>query len=234
MGGFLVPNYTREQMPKFRRLIVQGYPHHVTQRGVRRQPTFFKNRDYQAYIAIASNQLVATEMDILAYCLMPNHVHFVVVPHAEGALSKYFCEVHKRYARRTNQLFDWKGHLWQQRFYSVVMDEPHALAAMRYVELNPVRAGLVRHASDWQWSSARVNLGMASDQLVDRRATVALIPNWAEYLDEPVPEAELEMIRNQTKIGRPNGNDGFIAKLEARTGRQIRRRARGRQRNKGS
>ena len=221
-------------MPKFRRLIVQDYPHHVTQRGVRRQLTFFNDYDYRAYIAIASNQLVATKMDILAYCLMPNHVHFVVVPHAEGALSKFFCEVHKRYARRTNELLDWKGHLWQQRFYSVVMDEPHSLSAMRYVELNPVRAGLVRHARDWRWSSARVNLGMASDQLVDRRTTAVLVSNWAEYLDEPVPEVELEAIRNQTKTGRPDGDESFIVALEARTGRRIRRRKPGRQKKKGS
>ena len=221
-------------MPKFRRLIVKGFAHHVTQRGVRRQLTFFDDHDYRAYIAIASNQLEAAEMDILAYCLMPNHVHFVVVPHSEGVLSRFFCEVHKRYARRTNQMLYWKGHLWQQRFFSVVMDEGHALAAMRYVELNPVRAGLVRHAGDWKWSSARANLGMASDLLVGRRATGALVSNWAEYLDDPVPEVELETIRNQTKTGRPDGDSGFIARLEEQTGRQVRRRKRGRQWKKGS
>ena len=221
-------------MPKFRRLVVQGYPHHVTQRGVRRQLTFFEDHDYQAYHAIATNQLEAAEMDILAYCLMPNHVHFVVVPHAEGVLSKFFCEVHKRYARRTNELLDWKGHLWQQRFYSVVMDERHAIAAMRYVELNPVRAGLVRYAGDWRWSSARVHLGAANDHLVDPSVARAIVSNWAEYLEEPISDVELAAIRHQTKIGRPEGDDGFIDQLEIRSGRQIRRRKRGRRPNKGS
>ena len=214
----------KEQMPKFRRLIVPGYPHHVTQRGVRRQLTFFDDHDYRSYLAIASNQLEVSDMDILAYCLMPNHVHFVVVPHAERELSKFFCEVHKRYARRTNRALDWKGHLWQQRFYSVVMEECHTLAAMRYVELNPVRAGLVRRAAEWQWSSARANLGASDDQLLDRSITAAMISNWAEYLGEPVADSENERIRQQTRVGRPEGNDLFIARLEALSGRELRRR----------
>lgn len=218
-------------MPKFQRLVVEGFPHHVTQRGVRRQRTFFSDRDYLAYLDIARSQLEEPQLGVLSYCLMPNHVHFVVVPHNRYVLSKFFCEIHKRYARRTNSLNDWKGHLWQQRFYSVVMDERHCAAAMRYVELNPVRAGFVRRAPDWPWSSARANIGEAADDLVDTARTREFVRNWEEYLADRPTDAELANIRRQTRIGRPEGDEAFIDSLELRTGRRIRRRKPGRSPN---
>ena len=221
-------------MPKFQRLVVEGFPHHVTQRGVRRQRTFFNDRDYRAYLDIARGQLEEPQLGVLAYCLMPNHVHFVVIPHSRQALSRFFCEVHKRYARRTNMLNDWKGHLWQQRFYSVVMDERHCRAAMRYVELNPVRAGLVRRATDWPWSSARANIGAIADDLVDTARTRYIVSNWEEYLADRPADGELADIRRQTRIGRPEGDDAFIDALELRTGRRVRRKKRGRSSKKGS
>jgi putative transposase len=196
----------------------------VTQRGVRRQQTFFTNRDYRAYLDIARSQHDKSRLSVLAYCLMPNHVHFVVIPHTRRALSRFFCEVHKRYARRTNSLKDWKGHLWQQRFFSVVMDERHCVAAMRYVELNPVRARLVERAADWRWSSAGTNLGDVADDLVDTARTQEVVSNWAEYLAESPTDAELANIRRQTRIGRPEGDSAFIDLLERRTGRRLRRR----------
>lgn len=221
-------------MPKFQRLVVEGFPHHVTQRGVRRQRTFFDDSDYQAYLDVAESQLQEHEIRILAYCLMPNHVHFVVVPLARSALSRFFCEVHKRYARRTNSLNDWKGHLWQQRFYSVVMDERHCAAAMRYVELNPVRAQLVRRAIDWPWSSARANVGLANDELVATALTQEMVSDWEAYLADRPAKTELAQIRRQTRTGRPEGDSAFIDFLEARTGRRIRRRKRGCVSDKGS
>lgn len=211
-------------MPRFQRLVVEGFPHHVTQRGVRRQQTFFGNQDYAAYLEIARAQLKKLQLSVLAYCLMPNHVHFVVIPHTQCALSKFFCEIHKRYAQRTNSLHDWKGHLWQQRFYSVVMDSSHCAAAMRYVELNPVRARLVKRPSDWPWSSAQANLGTIADDLVDTDRTLELVSNWKEYLADSPADAELANIRRQTRIGRPEGDSAFIDLLEARTGRRLRRR----------
>ncbi len=221
-------------MPKFQRLVVEGFPHHVTQRGVRRQRTFFADRDYEAYLDIAVSQLQRYEIRILAYCLMPNHVHFVVVPLTGSALSRFFCEVHKRYARRTNSLNDWKGHLWQQRFYSVVMDERHSAAAMRYVELNPVRAQLARRAIDWPWSSARANVGLANDELVATALTREIIPDWETFLGDRPADVELDHIRRQTRTGRPEGDTVFIDFLEARSGRRIRRKKRGCASDKGS
>ena len=214
-------------MPRFRRLIVPGHPHHVTQRGVRRQTTFFDDSDYRAYLALANELLPATDMVFYAYCLMPNHVHAIVVPSDAKAVSSFFAALHRRYARRTNARNDWRGHLWQERYYSVVMTEPHALAAMRYVELNPVRAGLVGAPEDWPWSSARANLGLSSNPLVKCDMTRNLISDWRAYLDEVVEDEELETLRKHTRIGRPLGDQQFIDLLETKTGRRLRRKKRG-------
>lgn len=212
-------------MPRFRRLVVTNYPHHVTQRGVRKQTTFFDDRDYQSYLKLALELKEQFSIELWAYCLMPNHIHAIAVPREDGVLSRYFATLHRRYARGTNAKYDWRGHLWQERFYSVVMDEPHVLAAMRYVELNPVRAGLTTTAQDWPWSSARGNLELASDPLIDKKsAEHPLISDWREYLSEPGVEGELEQLRRLTRVGRPDGEPSFIDAVEALTGRSVRKR----------
>ncbi len=162
-------------------------------------------------------------IEVWAYCLMPNHVHAVVVPGAEESLSGFFAPLHRRYARRTNQRYEWRGHLWQERFYSVVMEEAHALAAMRYVELNPVRARLCESPLDWPWSSARANLGLTNDPLIDCSKTKNIISNWREYLGETEAVEELNDLRRQTLSGRPDSDARFVRDLEALTGRRIRK-----------
>ena len=215
-------------MPRFPRLVVPSFPHHVTQRGVRRQTTFFENSDYLAYLRLAASLLEKVDIEIWAYCLMPNHIHAVVVPGATGSLSGFFAPLHRQYACRTNNRQEWRGHLWQERFYSVVMDEPHALSAMRYVELNPVRAGLCELPQDWPWSSARGNLELAIDPLVDRRATEKMVTNWREYLGAEAGADHLDQLRQQTLTGRPAGNAEFVSRLEKLSGRRIRKKRPGR------
>ncbi len=217
-------------MPRFPRLVVPGYPHHVTQRGVRRQTTFFDKTDYRAYLRLAAKLLEDVEIEIWAYCLMPNHIHAIVEPGTADGLSRFFSQLHRRYARRTNERHDWRGHLWQERFYSVVMDEAHVMSAMRYVELNPVRAGICRAPQDWLWSSARGNLGLSADPLLARTRTRSLVSDWAEYLSTDEIVDELSDIRKQTRTGRPDGDPGFVKELEALTGRHIRRKQPGRPR----
>lgn len=194
---------------------------------MRRQTTFFDNADYLAYLRLAIAALERVDIKIWAYCLMPNHIHAVVMPGNIDSLSKFFAPLHRRYARRTNLKHDWRGHLWQERFYSVVMDEPHVLSAMRYVELNPVRAGLCAAPQDWPWSSARGNLGLAIDLLADRSETQALVSDWHEYLGAHDKHNEIEQLRHQTLTGRPEGRSEFIEKLEALSGRQIRKKSPG-------
>ena len=210
-------------MPKFPRLVVPGYPHHVTQRGIRRQRTFFDDSDFRAYVDLVKDLKVAAGVDILAYCLMPNHVHFIAVPKAKNSLARLFGTAHHRYAKRVNAIHDWRGHLWQERFYSVVMDETHTLAAMRYVELNPVRARMCKRAAEWVWSSARGNLGNESDELIDESEVRKIISDWKTFLAEDEESVLIESLRTQTSTGRPTGDDQFIDGLERKTGRRIRR-----------
>lgn len=217
-------------MPRFPRLVVPKYPHHVTQRGVRKQTTFFDNADYRAYLRLATNLSKEYSVAVWAYCLMPNHIHAIVVPQNTDSLSKLFAALHRRYARRTNARHDWVGHLWQKRFYSVVMDETHAVSAMRYVELNPVRAGLCLRPEEWPWSSAKGNLGLTVDPLLDSSASPSIVSNWNEYLGLPEDTNYLERLRRQTETGRPDGDTTFVDSIESRTGRRVRPRRAGRKR----
>ena len=201
-------------MPRAPRLVVPGLPHHVTQRGIRRKTTFFSVADYLAYIALLKKYKQIAGVDIWNYCLMPNHVHMIVVPNNENSLAKFFGPVHSQYAARINSAHEWQGHLWQQRFYSTVMDEQHTLAAMRYVELNPVRAGLCTSPDDWRWSSVCANLGLDVDELVSTDMTRALVDNWRDYIDEANSDEMLNSIRKFTRSGRPAGNERFIRSLE--------------------
>jgi putative transposase len=140
-------------MARLARVVAPGFPHHITQRGNRRQQTFFCDEDYQRYVELMAEWCNALEVEILAYCLMPNHVHLIAVPQSADGLGRAIGEAHRRYTRMINFRERWRGHLWQGRFASFVLDEPYLLTAARYVELNPVRAGLVGAPSRYRWSS---------------------------------------------------------------------------------
>ncbi len=217
-------------MARFPRLVVPGYPHHVTQRGNRKQRTFFRATDYRRYIALVASALPNAEIEILAYCLMPNHVHFVLVPHREDSLVRLFKEAHRRYTREINLRMQWQGHLWQERFHSSVMDEIHFLAAVRYVELNPVKAGLCDAPAAWPWSSASAHLHRTHDPLINSSPVLRLVSNWSAFLKAPDTENRNQRIKNHTSTGRPLGNEAFVEKLEKETGRKLSKKKRGRKR----
>jgi len=204
------------------RLVIPGYPHHVTQRGNRRQRTFFSEADYRAYIGLLSKIKRTAEVEIWAYCLMPNHVHIVAVPQYPQSLAKLLGVAHHRYARRVNAMHDWRGHLWQERFYSFVMDEAHLLAAVRYVELNPVRAGLCTRPENWRWSSVRAHLYNKPDLLTNTTPMLERVSDWRSYLAEDVDLDSNENLRRHSRTGRPAGAEAFIDKLEALCGRRLR------------
>ena len=212
------------RLPRIPRIVVPGYPHHVTQRGVRKQQTFFRDSDYRLYIEFAANEKGPAGIEVWSYCLMPNHVHLVVVPERRDSLSSFFRKVHGEYARRINKENNWQGHLWQERFYSYVMDEQHLVAALRYTELNPVRAGLCQNAIDWRWSSARAHMGIAVDPLVSISATSELVGDWERLLHPGQSASCLREIRSHTANGFPIGADDFINKLERQAGRPLRKR----------
>lgn len=214
-------------MPRMARLVVPGFPHHVTQRGNRRQQTFYDEADYRAYIDFLSAIKRTAEVDIWAYCLMPNHVHLIAVPRHPQSLARLLGVTHHRYARRISEVHNWRGHLWQERFHSFVMDEAHLLAAVRYIELNPVRAGLCRKAEDWRWSSVHAHVRHAPDRIVSAAPMCERVSDWRAYLSETVDSETCERLRRHTRTGRPAGSEGFIEKLEALTGKRLRPRKSG-------
>lgn len=215
-------------MARMARLVVPLYPHHVVQRGNRRQPVFFHEADYAHYLDLLVEACRGSGAEVWAYCLMPNHVHLVMVPQGEDGLRATLAEAHRRYTRRVNLREGWRGHLWQERFHSFVMDERHLLAAVRYVELNPVRAGLCRQAAEWRWSSARAHLAGKDDKVVKVAPMLERIGDWAAFLGAAHDGAEQALLQRHARTGRPLGDDGFMAQLERLTGRQLRPDKRGR------
>jgi putative transposase len=208
-------------MARLARVVIAAMPHHVTQRGNRRQQTFFNDGDYAAYLELMAEWCGQEGVDIWGYCLMPNHVHLIAVPVTEQALRRAIGEAHRRYTRRINFREKWRGYLWQGRFASFVMDEPYLLAAARYVELNPVRARLVQTAAEWRWSSARAHLSGCDDCLVKVAPLLAMVPDWQGLLDSALPEDQLKEFRRHGRTGRPLGNESFVERLEALVGRVL-------------
>ena len=209
-------------MARMARLVVPGCPHHITQRGSRRQQVFFSDDDYLAYLSLMRSAMVKCRIEVWAYCLMPNHVHWVVVPGDVDSLRIFFSEGHRRYARRINRREGWRGHLWQERSHSFAMDEAHNFAAVRYVEQNPVRADLRVQPDAWRWSSAKAHLAGMSDGLVQVEPMLKRAPDWGAYLEGRDPKSVYNSIHRHSATGRPLGNAGFIEKLEAETGLRIR------------
>jgi putative transposase len=210
-------------MARLARVVAAGLPHHVTQRGNRRQQVFFGDADYATYRALLGESCRAAGVAVWAYCLMPNHVHLILVPHDSDGLRAALGEAHRRYTRHVNFREGWRGYLWQGRFASFPMDEPYLLAAARYVELNPVRARLARGAREWRWSSARAHLAGRDDGLVNVRPLLDLAPDWAGFLGEGLSADDHAAIRTGERTGRPLGSPRFIARLEKRLDRKLAR-----------
>jgi putative transposase len=202
---------------------VAGVPHHVTQRGNRRQPVFFSDSDYIAYRALLAEGCREAGVAVWAYCLMPNHVHLILVPSTEDGLRAALGETHRRYTRRVNFREGWRGYLWQGRFASFAMDEAYLLACARYVELNPVRARLVARARDWRWSSAAAHLAGCDDALIEAAPLLDRVGDWAGFLAGGLDPAMQAAIQAGERTGRPLGAAAFIAGLEARLGRKLAR-----------
>ncbi|MEK0082105.1 transposase [Geminicoccaceae bacterium SYSU G07066] len=199
-----------------------GVPHHVTQRGNRRQPTFFGDADYRLYRDLLASGCRRHGVAVWAYCLMPNHVHLILVPGEADSLRLALGEAHQRYTRAINQREGWVGHLWQGRFASCALDEAHLIAAVRYVELNPVRARLAARAEDWPWSSARAHLAGEDDGLVSVGPLRDAIGDWSTFLAGSPSEEAIAALRKHERTGRPLGDRRFVAALEQQLGRHLR------------
>jgi putative transposase len=207
-------------MPQTARVTIPHFPHHVTQRGNRNQRVFFSDRDRKEYLSILKTQLFQAKVRIWAWCLMDNHVHFVAVPETEDGLARCFGETHKRYTRYINLREGWRGYLWQGRFKSFPMDESYLYAAVRYVERNPVEAGMVLRPEDHSWSSARTRVKGSDDPILSRCFLDDEITDWPDFLQKE-EDRDKGVIRRHSNIGRPLGNPQFLERLEKITGRRL-------------
>jgi len=213
-------------MARIARVIAPGLPHHVTQRGNRRQQTFFHDDDYQAYLTLMSEWCSKYQVQVWAYCLMPNHVHLIAVPETEEGLARAIGEAHRRYTRRINFREKWRGHLWQERFASFPMDERYLLAAVRYVEMNPVAAGMATLPVEYRWSSAAAHCSGKDDQLVKVKPMLDLVSDWKGFLTL-TDEEELALLKKHERSGRPLGEVLFVQRLEKELERLLRPAKRG-------
>lgn len=183
---------------------------------------FFCEHDYQTYRRLLLEQVQRRQVTIWAYCLMPNHIHLIAEPADSSGLALAVAEAHRRYAQQTNADHSWRGHLWQERFWSFPMSESSLSAVTRYVLLNPVRAGLASRAEDWPFSSARAHLGSSADMLVDLRPLASRITDFRQLLDGVGEDCDLSIVRQHSATGRPLGDASFVSRLEETLGRSLR------------
>jgi len=210
-------------MSRIARTVAVDFPHHITHRGNYRQKVFTEKEDFVNYLKLVNKYASQNALSVLSYCLMPNHVHFIVVPDSSESLSKALNITQMVHAQYVNKKRKLSGHLWQGRFYSCVLDENHLYAAVRYVERNPVRAKLVKNPWDWKWSSAKQHAYNEKNDLIKLAEISKFIEvgNWREFLNEAVDEGFLKEIRKNTKTGRPVGNADFVKKLEKSLKRRL-------------
>src|SRR3954470_18576171 len=199
-------------MARLARVVVPGHPHHVTQRGNGRSRTFFDDDDYALYRDLLADNCRAAGVEVWAWCLMPNHVHLILVPSDTDGLRRALARVHRSYAATIQARRKRTGHFWQGRFGAAGMDEDHLAAALRYVSLNPVRARLVRRPQDWRWSSVRAHLRGRDDGVTALAPVRDRFPRFADLLDSTPEDDLFGRLRTAESIGRPLGDDRFVAR----------------------
>ena len=219
-------------MPRISRAVVAGVAHHVTQRGNRREDVLFAEADRQRYMQRLLEYSGKHGLMILAYCLMTNDVHIVCIPEKAQTFGLVFRPLDLRYTRHINLALGLTGRLWQGRPFSCALDDEHLIAAVRYVERNPVRARMVRKAEQYPWSSAAAHCGLREDRWLS--PLQGLVPvrteDWSQWLAEKEDEEMLATIRLHTRTGRPAGGKRFVSALESRLGRRLQARPIGRPR----
>ena len=221
-------------MLRLPRTIFAGLPHHVTQRGNRCEDIFFTDEDLEADLSWLREYSDKHQVELLAYCLMTNHIHLVAIPATDDGLHRMLKPLHMRYAQRINRARGWKGHLWQGRFFSSPLDEAYLWSAVRYVERNPVRAGMECRAENYRWSSAAAHCGSRSDDLLDLESVwskqFAAVNDWSAWLAEGDETEDIRILRQNVEKGLPCGNVGFVQRLGKIVGRQLEYRPQGRPR----
>ena len=202
-------------MARIARVVIPNLPHHVTQRGVRSMNIFFKDEDYEYYKKVLFEQAQIYDLEIISYCLMTNHVHLIVIPKTKESLSKVIGETHRLYTRKINFEQKVKGHLFQSRFYSTPLDDNHLLNAIKYVELNPVKARMVKYPWEYKYSSVLHRLNYINDKILSNYEVIDNIKNYEEFLIET---EDYKNIEEKTRTGKPCGDLAFYEEIKELTG----------------
>jgi putative transposase len=221
-------------MPRQARVVFPNIPHHIIQRGNRREDVFFSDSDRKQYLEWLKEYCKEHKVEILAYCLMTNHIHLIAVPTTEDGLQKVLKPLHMRYAQKINRERGWKGHFWQGRYFSSPLDGEYLLFATRYIERNPIRVKKVRKAENYKWSSARGHCGTAQDDILTKKMKwlnkYEGIDNWRQWLSIKEENEKTDLIRRNTEKGIPTGSGRFIRRLEKLSDRVLEYRPIGRPR----
>lgn len=211
-------------MPRLARVVVPNIPYHITQRGNRREDVFFDDEDREFYLKMLQEYAKKFSVEVWAYCLMTNHIHLILRPTTDKGLQQVLKPLHMRYAQYINKKMGWKGHLWQGRYFSSALDEAYTYSAIRYIEQNPVRAGMVKDASEYSWSSARAHLGLASSEMLNAIPSShapSSVEKWQAYLNEQSAKDSIDIITRNIEKGLPCGNTEFIESLEKLSKRDL-------------
>lgn len=213
-------------MPRSRRVVVRDCAHHVTQRGNHRCVVFGDDQDREIYLDLVRENARLNGVSVLGYCLMPNHVHWIVTPQDEDGLAATFGQAQGRYSLYFQTRRGTSGHLWQRRYYSCVLGMDHLVRAMRYVEMNPVRAGMVGRAEEYWWSSARAHIeGWDRLGMLDLAAWEKIVPvqEWKEILAGAAEREDWKELEKATYSGKPYGDEQFQRRIGMEVGRDLTR-----------
>ncbi|MEQ1863505.1 MAG: transposase [Micropepsaceae bacterium] len=210
-------------MARLARAVAPGAPHHILQRGNRGQRIFASDADYKEYLELLTEGCSGAGVTMLAYCLLPNQVHLILVPRNTDGLRAALGEAHRRFTRAMNARRSREGGLFRGRFASFPMDQKSLPLCARYVEQAPMRARLVDRAREWRWSSATAHLKGKRDSLIDVKPILDLVDDWRDVLAEPLTKAEMKAVAGCERTGRPLGAIAFIQRLEKKLGRTLAR-----------
>jgi putative transposase len=216
-------------VPRIRRGLVKDGIYHVVSRGNGGQTVFLKPGDYQAFLKLMEESKKRFLLKIFAFCLMPNHLHFILCNIEENIMSQWMQWLMTSHVQRYRRHYGGSGHVWQGRFRSFLVEcDEYLLTVLRYVEANPVRAGLVRSAKEWPWSShvRRIKNTLLGNE--PDKSPISLPVNWSDWVDRPLEDEELARIRRSVNKQVPYGNDAWVLKICEELGLQSVLRSRGR------
>jgi len=223
-------------MPRIGRIVGVDLPHHITQRGNYRQDIFEDDKDYEKYLTLLKAESDKYGLSIVAYCLMANHVHFIVIPDRSESMANGFKYLNMKYSQYFNKKKGERGHLFQGRFFSSVMDERYTIACARYIERNPARAKIVKNPWEWRWSSARTHCAMDNRDDLSVKKLFSNIEfrqdEWKRFITQEDNPEEVKRIKKETIRGRPIADINFIDKLGKLLKRKLTVKSKGRPRKR--